>query len=64
MAKRQGGRRRTVRSHAWLPVVAIVLGLLATVGLGRLVSVTRAWIALRHGPVPAQAAAVVNQQDR
>jgi hypothetical protein len=63
MAKRQGGRRRISRSHTWLPVIAAVLGLLTTVGLGRLVAVTLAWVAPRHPTAAAPAAAVANPRD-
>jgi hypothetical protein len=45
MAKRHGGRRRFQRSHTWLPLVAALLGLLFTIGLGWLVSLTRVWAA-------------------
>ena len=61
MAKRQGGRRRISRSHTWIPVIAAVLGLLTTVGLGRLVSVTLAWVAPRHAGAGAPAAAVAQR---
>jgi cell division protein FtsW (lipid II flippase) len=60
MAKRQGGRRRLSRSHTWIPLVAAILGLLTTAGLGRLVSVARAWLAAGRASV-CPAAAVASQ---
>jgi hypothetical protein len=61
MAKGQGGRRRCSRSRTWMPLVAALVALLTTVGLGRLVSAACAWVMPQRSSVAAPAAAVANQ---
>ena len=53
---RQGGRREPRFPAQWLPVLAIVLGLLATIALGRLASATRAWWDANSAAVATRAA--------
>jgi len=52
---RQGSRRTASRLHSWLPICAIVLGLLATVALGRFVTAAQTWLGQASTPATAQA---------
>ena len=54
MRPRQEGCCPTRLPHHWLPVVAILLGLLATAALGRLGSVTWGWLTSDARRVVAQ----------